>query len=76
MGGLHVAAQAVAMGADGVDELIGTADLRQQLRCFQAVLLRPLFEIHIVEQAHSSPETGVLTVAQFTRIPAHSPLHR
>ena len=73
---LHLAAEAEAVGADGVDELVGAADLRQQLRGLFAVLLRPLLKVHIVEQAHGGPEVRVLAVAQLLGVPAHGALHR
>ena len=76
VGGLHIAAQAVAVGADGVDELIGTAGLLQQLRRLDAVLLRPHLKVDVVEQAHRGPEVRILAAAQLVGIPAHDTLHR
>ena len=76
MGGLHIAAQAVAVGTDGVDELLGAPRLLQQLRCLPAVLLRPHLKVDVVQQTHRGPEIRVLAIAQLIGVPAHNALHR
>ena len=50
---LHIAADTVAMGADGVDQFFGAADLPQKLRGLDAVFLRPFFKVRIVEQSRA-----------------------
>ena len=63
------------MAANSVDELLRTADFRQELRGLLAVLLRPLLEVHVVEQAHGGPEARLVPVAQVLGVPAHDGLH-
>ena len=75
MGGLHIAADAIAMAAHGVDQVVAAACLPQKLRRFLTVLLRPLLKVDVVEQAHRGPEIRVLAIAQLVCIPAHNALY-
>ena len=59
-----------------MDQFLRTADLLQKLRGLDAVLLRPLFKVHIVEEAHGGPEIGIFTIAKLVGIPAHDALYR
>ena len=76
MGGLHIAADAIAMAAHGADQIIAAARLPQKLRRFLTVLLRPLLKVDVVQQAHRGPEVRLLAIAQLPGIPAHDSLHR
>ena len=53
--------------------LICTA-FAQQLRCLDTVLLRPLLEINVVQQADNAPEFRV--IAALLRKTAHDALNR
>ena len=74
MNRLYIAAQAIAMAAHGVDELLTAAGLLQQLRGLDAVLLWPLLEINVVQQADNAPELRVITA--LLRKTAHDALNR
>ena len=75
VGGLHIAADAVAMAAHSVDEFLAAAGLLQKLRGLDTVLLRPLLKVDVVEQTHGGPEVRILPVAQLVGIPAHDALY-
>ena len=70
---LHVTAQAVAVGANGVNHLRTGIDLSQQLRRLDAVLLGVAFKVHVVEKTAQTPEVRVF--ALLLRIPAHNALN-
>ena len=76
MGGLHIAADAIAMAAHGVDQVVTAARFPQKLRRLLAVLFRPLLKVDVVQQAHRGPEVRLLAIAQLLGIPAHDSLHR
>ena len=72
----HIRDESIAMAYDRMNKLRFSPGFGQKLRRLDAVLLRIIFKIHIVEKAGDSPEILVLTVSQFLCIPAHGAFHR
>ena len=72
---LHVAAQPVAVGTDGVDEVVAAAGLLHQLRRLDAVLLGPHLKVNVVQQTGGGPEVGLVAVAQLVCVPTHDALY-
>ena len=73
---LEVYPQTPAVAGRGPDDGLLHTGLAHQLLGFLAVLLGPLLEVQVVEQAHNGPELRLVPVAQFTGVPAHDVLHR
>ncbi len=71
--GLHVAAQAVAVGADGVNHFFRSIHFCQQLGSLLAVLLRVHLKVHIMQQTAQAPEGNVFSV--LLGKPAHNTFH-
>ena len=71
---LHVGADAVAVAADSVNQLVAGSRRFQKLRRLGTVLLRIQLEINIMKQTGDSPEVLVITIAKFLRIPPHGAL--
>ena len=61
------------MAAHSMDQFVGRADLRQQLRRFLTVLFRPFLKINIMKKACKSPEILIFLIIPGE--PSHNPFH-
>ena len=67
--------QRVTVACDRMNEALVDAALAQQLLLLCAVLLRPLLEIQIVQNADGLPEIRLVSVAELIRVPAQHIAH-
>lgn len=65
-----------AMAADGMNHFFAHAAFVQQFGSLDAMLLRVLLKVDVVQQPDYSPEIHFVGKAQLTGIPAHDSLHR
>ncbi len=65
-----------AMTTDGMDHFFAHATFAQQFGSLDAMLLRVLLKVDVVQQPDNSPEIHFVGKAQLTGIPAHDSLHR
>ena len=73
---LDIYCDAVAVAGRGMDGRLVHTRLAHQLLRFDAVLLRELLKIQIVQQSDRRPEIGLAAVAELFGIPAHDRLDR
>ena len=73
---LDVAALSIGVAGGRVDDFRFQPCLLHQLLTFDAVLLRILFKVQIVQQPDDSPEVLLLAVAKLSGKTAHHLFHR
>ena len=74
--GRHIHRDAPAVAGSRVDQALVYALFPHDLLRFDAVLLRILFKIQIVQQAGIRPEVGFFLITKLPGHPAHHALHR
>ena len=71
----HIHRDGVAMADHGVDQPFLNAPLTQNLLLLDAVLLRILLKIQIMQQPHQAPELFLIAIAQLPGEIAHHALN-